>query len=572
MKLVFKEYVAALRERDELDVVLPDLLSELGYNVISRPGRGTDQGGVDVLAVSPADTDGKKRLYAFTIKKGNLTRDDWSNGNQSLVSSIDDIVFKYFNSSVPTALQDLEKVICICFGGDIAEPMRDRVTGLTDTYSKRHNVAFEEWNGDKLAELLSAGILRQQLVSKSLRSCFQKSIAMLDEPEVSYENFSILLKGLMPNELSDRKRCLSSLRQTYVCLSVLYVWARDAENLEAPYRASELSILHAWEFIKTRSEGPESQKLRSTFEELLYLHFRIWDEYYGEKIIPLVGKKHAISAAVNANSPVDTNLKLFEILGRLAQRGLWKLWEADQKGIESDLKSTHLGMAREIAEHIFQLISNYECLFSPCTDKQSAEIATALLFLSRFAEFRNFIRSYCELSLDHYRFSFILHDRYPTHISRYRDLISHPLEKTDTYRQWHTSGSTLIPLLILWASIDGPSEYTQVFAQFANEALRHCNHQFWMVSNDSEDHLYTNDQRHGTAFSEIPITADGELAMQRLDAVCDGDEAYPALSVIKSRHHPILVMACRHYHLPLPPQSWIVALKELRSSRARQLT
>lgn len=571
MKLVFKEYVAALRERDELDVVLPDLLSELGYNVISRPGRGTDQGGVDVLAVSPADKDGKKKLYAFTIKKGNLTRDDWSNGNQSLVSSIDDIVFKYFKSCVPTELQDLEKVICICFGGDVAEPMRSRVSGLTETYTRKYDVSFEEWNGDKLAELLSTGILREQLVSKSLRSYFQKSVAMLDEPEVSYENFSILLKGLLPKELSDRKRCLSSLRQTYVCLSVLYIWARDAGNLEAPYRASELSILHAWEFIKTRSEGPESINLRRTFRELLHLHFRIWDEYFGEKIIPLVGRRHALSAAVNANSPVDTNLKLFEILGRLAQRGLWMLWEADQTDIDSDLKSMRMDNAKEISNHIVQLVDNNECLFSPCTDMQSVEISTALFFLSHFAEVHFFIREYCEILLDRYHFAYASHDRYPTHISRYRDLISHPLEKTDAYRQWHTSGSTLIPLLVLWAGIHGPSDNTQVFAQFAKEALRHCNPQFWMVSKDSEDYLYTNDQRHGATFSEIPITADGELAMQRLQAVCDGDAAYSALSVIEARHDPIVVMACRHYRLPLPPQVWVGALRELRSSGAKQL-
>ena len=41
MKLVFRQYLASLRERHELDVVLPDLLSELGYTIISRPSVGT---------------------------------------------------------------------------------------------------------------------------------------------------------------------------------------------------------------------------------------------------------------------------------------------------------------------------------------------------------------------------------------------------------------------------------------------------------------------------------------------------------------------------------------------------
>ncbi|WP_439894705.1 chemotaxis protein [Pseudomonas syringae] len=566
MKLVFRQYVAALRERDELDVVLPDLLSELGYNVISRPGRGTDQAGVDVLAVGPADAFGDKKLYAFTIKKGDLTRDDWSGTNQSLVNSIDDIVFNYFPSRVPPELKILKKVICICFGGGIQEPMRLRMTGLMKTHLERYDVEFEEWNGDKLAGLLSNGVLREQLVSKGLRSHFQKSIAMLDEPEVSYANFSLLLNGLLPKESPNPKSSLTALRQTYVCLSVLYVWAREAENLEAPFRASELVILHAWDFIKTKTTGPESKNLRDTFVELLYLHFRIWDDYYGKKILPIVGMRHAVSAAVNPHSPVDTNLKLFDILGRLAQRGLWMLWEAGRANADARLRSEHQDSARHLAKQMYDLIINNDCLFSPCTDIQSTDIATALFFLSHIEEFRELVQSYCAIILEHYRFAYGCHDRYPTHVSRYRDLISHPLEKTEEYQRWHTSGSTLIPLVLLWATIDGASEHTQAFAEFANESLRHCCHQLWMVKDDSEGHIYKNDQRHGAVLTEIPITADGVSAMSMLEVACKSDEAYQGLSAIRQGYGPLLIMACRHYRLPLPPHIWIAALRKMRST------
>ena len=48
MKLILKQYLSSLRERGELDAILPDLLSQLGLIVFSRPGRGTRQDGVDV--------------------------------------------------------------------------------------------------------------------------------------------------------------------------------------------------------------------------------------------------------------------------------------------------------------------------------------------------------------------------------------------------------------------------------------------------------------------------------------------------------------------------------------------
>ena len=53
MKLIFSEYLASLKERGELDVIMPDLLSEIGFTVFSKPAVGTKQHGVDVAAVGP---------------------------------------------------------------------------------------------------------------------------------------------------------------------------------------------------------------------------------------------------------------------------------------------------------------------------------------------------------------------------------------------------------------------------------------------------------------------------------------------------------------------------------------
>src|SRR6185437_12411164 len=81
MKLIIKEYLASLRERGELDAILPDLLSQMGLNVYSRPGRGTRQDGVDVGAVGSIDG-GPEKVYLFTIKAGDLSRATWDGNPQ----------------------------------------------------------------------------------------------------------------------------------------------------------------------------------------------------------------------------------------------------------------------------------------------------------------------------------------------------------------------------------------------------------------------------------------------------------------------------------------------------------
>src|SRR6476646_8466935 len=103
MKLLIRDYVASLKERQELDAILPDLLSELGFNVISRPGRGTAQRGVDVAAIGK-----DSKVYLFTVKPGDLTRQEWDGTSQKLRSSLNEIIDDYIPTRIPAAYRGLK--------------------------------------------------------------------------------------------------------------------------------------------------------------------------------------------------------------------------------------------------------------------------------------------------------------------------------------------------------------------------------------------------------------------------------------------------------------------------------
>lgn len=124
MKLIFTQYLASLRERNELDVILPDLLSEIGLNVISRPARGTRQHGVDVAAVGTLP-EGVRSLYLISIKPGDLKRSGWNAGKQSLRTSLDQILDVYIEKLKPKRYQSLPVVVVLCLGGDLHEDVRD---------------------------------------------------------------------------------------------------------------------------------------------------------------------------------------------------------------------------------------------------------------------------------------------------------------------------------------------------------------------------------------------------------------------------------------------------------------
>lgn len=557
MKLLIRDYVGSLKERQELDAILPDLLSELGFNVISRPGRGTSQRGVDVAAIGH-DAKCGQRVYLFTVKPGDLTRQEWDGNSQKVRSSLNEILDEYIPARIPVAYRNLKIVIVLCIGGDVHESARSLVTQFTKRYTKG-KISFEEWNGDKIAELLLTGILREELLPKAMRSSFQKAVAMVDQPEIAYEHFAALL-GALRAGYGTGKGAVRAARQMYICLWVLFVWARDVDNLDAPYRCSELTLLGAWEMVKPFI-GKRTANARAMFavvHHVIDLHIRIGGALLDCKILPHVNRRGALSSAVATRTSVDVNLKLFDLLGRLAMMGHWVFWTGSQSGrsIDPGLQS----VLDRLVEAGMQMINNNSVLFLPLQDEQAIEVALFLVFAVRSASSHPDIQAWLHemgLRLD---IAVRSHDRYPCCFSDYQDLIDHPKRNSDEYRKDATVGSTLIPLLAAWFSAFKDQVSLDRLAELKARELAHCTLQLWLPEIESERHLYINDDVHGVALVDPPVAGDGNELLQMIATACDTHRGFESLSAISSGYWPVVLAACRHHRLPVPPQFWIGAL------------
>ena len=178
MKLILMEYLGSLRERGELDVIMPDLLSELGMNVLSKPGIGTRQYGVDVAAIG--EEQGVPSLFLLSIKRGNLRRSDWNTGEQALRPSLIEILEIYIPTHVPPRYADYPVVVVPCIGGDVVENVGLDVKQFMQEH-ETERVRFQLWNGGDLADRLLSGVLRENTLPSSWRSDFRKCLAMIDE-------------------------------------------------------------------------------------------------------------------------------------------------------------------------------------------------------------------------------------------------------------------------------------------------------------------------------------------------------------------------------------------------------
>lgn len=581
MKLVIREYLSSLKERDELDAVLPDLLTELGFTVYSRPGRGTRQYGVDVAAVGMG-RDNVRRVHLFSVKSGDLDRGEWNTASpQSLRPSLDEILDHYVTSRIPPEYASLPIAICLTFGGAIDEQVRAEVTGYM-TRNTTEKISFEEWNGDRLAQVILDGILREGLLPAPLRSHLRKSVAMVEEPDIALDHFQRLLRALADTAGKTAAQRLSQARLINICLWIMFVWAREADNVEAPYRASELALLEIWQLLKADIQrgGRGAEAAGLVINELVELHFAIWNTLFEGKVLPHVGTRHALSSAVGSHAAIDVNLKLFDMVGRLALRGLWLVWQlspatgpvvlsnAYLQTLPAELAASNKETVNRIdrlCQQLMAIVSNNRALLSPIGDWQAIDIALAFTLLACRPDAQGALDAWAEGLAKRTMFAFTVHGYYPTTSHSYWDLVDHPSEQSDEYRKAATEGSILYPLLAIFAAARGRQDIYDEIATFKMEQLHHCTFQSWLPDEDSELNLYLGRDNHGAALTGIPVTKGTQDALDLVLEEATTNHHYDQLSAIKLGHWPLVLMACRAHRYPVPPQVWRDQLPNLRS-------
>lgn len=554
MKLVVMHYLRSLRERDELDAILPDLLAESGFEVLTRPRRGTQQAGVDVAAVGPdPDHNGARSLFLFTIKSGDLTREHWDTGQQAVRPSINEILDDYIPNRIPPHLENLPIVICVCMGGEMRENIRAQWSGFCRKNEKA-GVSFTDWNGDRLSNMILSGMLRAELIESENRGLFQKALAMLDQPDVAYRHFSHLLNVILI-EPKNPTECTRQLRKAYLCLWILFVWARDADNLEAAYRASELVLLRSWPHCDP-SRLPKSaiqEERLAHFDQVLKLHLSIADLLLVEKIGPFADKRYALSMAVNSRNAVDINIALFETLGRLSLHGLWL--DAMSTGEDESFAQAMSGAADKVLSIAIGMLNGNPVLVAPIRDDFTIELALFMRLAGVRGRLSN-VADYIRSMSDRLCYGLSVRRHYPTPTTDYRDLLAHPRNSSDEYFEEHTRAGILYTFVLAWLAMIGDQERAEHLRSTLLEHAPHMTHQVWIPDGRTDEVLWGGDRDHGLSVPSLPLNDSLDAVFSLLNRVIKEHPLDERISAVRNHLTPIFLMACRHYRMPVPPHVW----------------
>ena len=176
MKLILSQYLLTLKERNEFDLLLPDLLLAMGYVSLSRPQTGTREYGVDLAVVGVNPDDNVKELLLLIIKKGDLGRRDWDIGPQSVRQSLNDVLDVYLKTHIEPTHAPLRKTIILATTGSLKRDVQLNWNGYIEENASRAN--FEFWGGDKVALLMEKYMLDEHIFTSEDRVLLRKSLAL----------------------------------------------------------------------------------------------------------------------------------------------------------------------------------------------------------------------------------------------------------------------------------------------------------------------------------------------------------------------------------------------------------
>jgi hypothetical protein len=558
VRLVLSQYLRTLRERDEFDRLLPELLSEMGYVALVKPQTGTRQFGVDFPAAGKSLNDGVDELLLFVIKQGDIGRHEWSGGKNAVRQSIEEILDVFLASHVPPGYENHRKVIVVATTGDLSQDTLPNWSGFTGRHTQ---VAFEFWGADHVGGLLERHLLDENLFDAQDRSDLRKSLALAGDSEYRFTDLCrLLLRQLGLNadgsltpqgQVQSRKDLVKALRRVHLAARICAYWADAEGDRRQAVWVLERTML--WCFH--RAQAQELHTNDTVLQEL----FDIWKSHadagqrFYELLLPHLEVKDGFSGYCREGA--EYSVVLFEQIGLLASIGLAQALT----GVDEAERAQAVNNARTIADALATMLRNHSAAASPRLDGHVIDISLALVLLTVTGQ-RETTRWWMEELVGRLNFVFQLGRYLPVGTDSLDDLVEMDVEGGDELKTTTKQTSWLLATLASWCAALKFDDLYSSLAQGAATKYPEVGAQLWHPAADWRSAWYfePGHYRHGSSEAPYAMPPDASALLARIQEfnasrVLQWEEHSPALAV---GLWPVDFVACRHFRTPVPASVW----------------
>ncbi|ADR62109.1 hypothetical protein HWD96_02480 [Pseudomonas putida] len=292
IQLVLSHYLSGLRERDELDALLPELLQAMGHSVHSRAQVGVNQGGVDVMSTKE-NAQGQTEVFLFIIKFGNVNRNDFYGTQQAISPSIRQAYTEYVRNRLQEPLQGLKKRIVLVSNGILKQDAQSDYSAISKEVAEFSPLcSLDFWGMDQLSPYIEEYLFDDALLLGKGKSDLRAALAGLEDTQASFSRFVRFVDDCMAPLEDDMGVSVNTRANRFykraaaagMGWAVLLVWGESECNQKPGVLAGEYLLLRLWSESITLGLQADSQFLKR-FETLAQLHANSLLRYY-ERLMP----------------------------------------------------------------------------------------------------------------------------------------------------------------------------------------------------------------------------------------------------------------------------------------------
>ncbi len=556
MRLILSQYLRTLKERDEFDRLLPDLLLMMGYVPISKPQVGVRQYGVDVAAVGTAE-DGVQELLLLVIKRGHIDRIGWDSGPQAVRPSLNEVLDVYLRTHVQPIHSQLRKKVVLASTGDLKQEVQANWDGYIAENATR--AEFDFWGADQIAALIERNMLNENIFSTESRTDLRKSLALAAEVDYDQRDLHRLFRRLLGlksegdlTETTKRpKDLIKALRLVNLSAQIYSRWSEDEGNLKQALIASERAMLWSWHRIQL--EEPDNRP--QYYQEFL----ETWRAYkqvahlYFEKLRGHLHVRDGLSGYCRENA--EFALVVFEQIGLIATIGLSQiLVTTDEEGLKFNLQN-----ATVVADALAEVISNNPVSGSPRFDGNVIDITLGLLLLTMTGHMVQ-AQDWLEELVTRADYTFKIKRNFPVDTDSVDDLADATVFEDEALRTQLMRTSWLLPTLAAWAVILERNDLYEILAKNTKSDYPEVCLQLWHPTQDLAKHLYYWPAQYRCGEAEAPIslpdTADEYRERMKAFLASTRHDIRAFSPALLEGMDAIDLVASRHFRTPVAPFFW----------------
>jgi hypothetical protein len=553
MKILIDTFLRTLKERNELDALLPDLLVEMGMSLISRPQQGTRQHGVDLAAAGVDDGDGIRKLFLFVIKQGDIGRQEWAVGVNAVRPTLDEVVDSYIPGFISAEHKLLPIKIVVCTSGERKEQIGSDWAGYTSRNAAIAEIVF--WGSSYLAGLVERHLLSENLFNAEDRRDLRKLLSLIAETDYKYRDLhrlvvrqlGIKIDGSAVTDVKPSKEIAKSLVRVNLIARMAIGWDENDRNTKNGVIAAEHVLL--WAYRRVSLEAPA--KRRHLAAPLL----SIWQTYSAAAIAYLDRiERHASVrnglGGYNSESSLFS-VTVFELIGLVSSIGLAHIYQS-----EGDEKFAIAYRASGILENV---LNNNPIVGSPPFDRNVVEICLALTLLIITGQ-KELASDWLRSLIVRFRHSHILGRRFPISSDSIEDLAQFTFEYEDATKVRKFKGACwALATLYGWCAVLNDEESYKILLSGA-DVYEGLTPQLWHPMADTNEHIYVSAAYFHSGISDAPMDFPADLSGHRSNM--DKLLAKPELNVFEGSfafengYFGVDFVACRHHRTPIAPAFW----------------